>query len=176
MATGRPWLWCVGVSALWALGLFPGVGCSALPPGNTLGPALAHAARQVPVEMPAIRQGEKVAVVEPFSTIRELDRGLTYIEIDEATHRQRGAWLSVNGGPWTVSAVLRRGDRVDVAYTRTPGGKPAAGTLSYTFYGPTTKGYIRLVETRWYLDGYPEERRSLRVWPYEVTRAAAARR
>lgn len=147
-----------------------------MPPGSTLGPTLRSAVNQIPVQLPGIKHGEKVAVVEPFSIIRKLDKGLTYIEIDEGTHQQRGAWLSVNGGPWTIGAVLRRGDKVDVAYTRTPGGKPMTGTLNYQFFGPTTKGYVRLTETRWYLDGYPEETRSLRVWPYEVTRAAAAGR
>lgn len=160
-----------------ALGLFPGgTGCGALPPVDSLGPTLVSAANQVPIELPAVKHGEKIAVVEPFSVIRKLDKGLIYIEIDEATHRQRGAWLSVNGGPWTVHAVLRRGDKVDVAITRTPGGKPMTGTLSYQFFGPTTKGYVRLTETRWYMDGFPEETRSLRVLPYELTRAAAVGR
>ena len=147
-----------------------------MPPGSTLGPTLVSAANHVPVQLPAVKHGEKVAVVEPFSVIRKLDRGLVYIEIDEPTHRQRGAWLSVNGGPWTINAVLRRGDKVEVAFTRTPGGKPTTGTLTYQFFGPTTKGYVRLTETRWYLDGYPEQTRSLRVLPYELTRAAAVTR
>ncbi|MEM1027612.1 MAG: hypothetical protein AAGJ38_05980 [Planctomycetota bacterium] len=113
---------------------------------------------------------ETLAVIEPFAIVRRLDQGLTYIEIDEQTHRQRGAWFSVNQGPWTTAATLRRGDQVDVTYTR----EDSAGTTSYEFFGPTTKGYIRLVETRWYFDGYPEERRALRVRPYEISREASA--
>lgn len=113
---------------------------------------------------------ETLATVEPFAIVRQLDQGLTYIQIDEQTLRQRGALLSVNQGPWTTAATLRRGDRVDVTYSR----EASAGTTSYVFYGPSTGGYIRLVETRWYYDGYPEERRALRVRPYEIQRQAAA--
>lgn len=115
---------------------------------------------------------ETLAVIEPFAIVRRLDQGLTYIEIDEQTHRQRGAWLSVNQGPWTTAATLRRGDRVDVSFSR----EASAGTTTYVFYGPTTGGYIRMVETRWYYDGYPEERRALRVRPYEIQRQAAVSR
>lgn len=115
---------------------------------------------------------ETLAVIEPFAIVRKLDQGLTYIEIDEQTHRQRGAWLSVNQGPWTTAATLRRGDRVDVSFSR----EASAGTMTYVFYGPTTGGYIRMVETRWYYDGYPEERRALRVRPYEIQRQAAVSR
>lgn len=119
-----------------------------------------------------IGSAQTLAVIEPFAIVRKLDQGLTYIEIDEQTHRQRGAWFSVNQGPWTTATTLRRGDRVDVTYTR----EASSGTTSYVFYGPTTQGFIRLVETRWYYDGYPEERRSLRVWPYEIQRQAAVSR
>lgn len=116
-----------------------------------------------------IGSAETLAVIEPFAIIRKLDQGLTYVEIDEPTHRQRGAWFSVNQGPWTTAATLQRGDQVDVTFTR----EASAGTTSYIFYGPTTGGYVRLVETRWYYDGYPEERRALRVRPYEIQRQAA---
>jgi len=119
-----------------------------------------------------IGTAETLAVIEPFAIVRKLDQGLTYIEIDDQTHRQRGAWLSVNRGPWTTAATLRRGDHVEVTYTR----EASAATTNYVFYGPTTQGFVRLVETRWYYDGYPEERRSLRVRPYEIQRQAAARR
>ncbi len=116
-----------------------------------------------------IGSAETLAVIEPFAIIRKLDQGLTYVEIDDATHRQRGAWFSVNDGPWTTAATLQRGDRVDVTFTR----EASAGTTSYVFYGPTTGGFVRLVETRWFYDGYPEERRALRVRPYEIQRQAA---
>ncbi|MEM9418227.1 MAG: hypothetical protein AAGA25_04110 [Planctomycetota bacterium] len=119
-----------------------------------------------------IGMAETLAVLEPFSIVRRLDQGLTYIEIDEQTHRTRGAWFSVNQGPWTTAATLKRGDQVDVTYTR----ENSAGTTSYVFYGPTTGGFIRMVETRWYYDGYPEESRSLRVRPYEIQRQASVSR
>ncbi len=141
-------------------------GCAALPPLSTLGPTLEAA---VP-----LRHGEKVAHVEPFAVIRPLEFALTYIEIDPATHHQRGAWLSVNQGPWTTAAALRRGDWVDVAFTRTPDGAATSSSLRYQFFGRTTRGWVRLVEVRDYHDGYPPARRSLRVDPYEIHRQATA--
>jgi len=177
----------VGVLAWLTLG----VGCAAFPELKTLGPTLDKA-------FPA-RHGIKLATIEPFTVVRVLDRGLTYLEISPPGSTPGstpgnvpgnqsgrasadsgggsgggGALMSVNEGPWTTSAVVRRGDRVDVAYPNLRSGKPMAGSLSYTIYGPTTKGYIRLAETRWFYDGYPEERRSLRVLPYEVRRQTAA--
>ncbi|MEM1107927.1 MAG: hypothetical protein AAGH99_04470 [Planctomycetota bacterium] len=147
--------------------LLPGVGCGT---AGRLSSFLPDEVAEPVEQVLPIGAGETLAVVEPFSIVRRLDQGLTYIEIDEQTHRQRGAWLSVNGGPWTTAATLNRGDRVDVSYTR----EDSAGTLAYTFYGPTTRGFIRLVETRWYYDGFPEEKRSFKVRPYEVQRQAAA--
>lgn len=163
---GAAWL------AACLLGVLSGVGCGALPPVKSLGPALASAARQVPVEVPLVRHGLMVARVEPFSVVRALDQGLLYVEVDPHLHRQRGAWMSTNGGPWTTAATLRRGDRVEIAYTRTSDGRPAVGTLNYRFFGPTTRGVVRLTETRGYLDGFPEQTRPLRVRPYEVAQAA----
>lgn len=113
---------------------------------------------------------QTLAAIEPFAVIRPIEGGLTFVQIDEATHRGRGAMLSVNQGPWTTEAILHRGDVVDVTFTR----EASAGTMRYTFYGPTTSGFVRLVETRWYYDGYPEERRSLRVRRYEIQRRSAA--
>ena len=141
-------------------------GCSALPPISTLGPTLEAA---IP-----LRHGEKVAAVEPFAVIRPLEFALTYIEIDPDIHHSRGAWLSVNGGRWTTAATLRRGDVVDVAYTRSADGSPAASSLRYRFFGLTTRGWVRLVETRDYHDGYPATDRPLRVYPYETQSTAAA--
>lgn len=113
---------------------------------------------------------QTVAIIEPFAIIRPLEGGLTFVEIDEQTHRQRGAWLSVNQGPWTTRAALHRGDRLDVTFTR----EASAGTTSFEVLGPSTSGFVRLIEKRWYYDGYPETRRSLRVRPYEISHQAAA--
>jgi hypothetical protein len=107
--------------------------------------------------------------------LRPLEGGLTYVELDPAAHYQRGAWFSVNGGPWVTAATCRRGDRLDVAYTRLPGDGPAASALSYDLYGLSTRGYVRLAEHRAFTDGYPDQRRSLRVLPYEQLQQAAAR-
>lgn len=118
-----------------------------------------------------IGMAQTLAAIEPFAVIQPTEEGgLTFVQIDEATHRGRGAMLSVNQGPWTTEAILHRGDVVDVTFTR----EASAGTMRYTFYGPTTAGFVRLVETRWYYDGYPETRRSLRVRPYAIERRTAA--
>ncbi|MBB6429290.1 hypothetical protein [Algisphaera agarilytica] len=149
-----------------ALGLsWAGSGCTT---AGRLSSLLPDEVAEPMEEVLPIGIAETLAVLEPFSIVRRLDQGLTYIEIDEQTHRVRGAWFSVNQGPWTTAATLNRGDQVDVTYTR----ENSAGTTSYVFYGPTTGGFIRMVETRWYYDGYPEERRSLRVRPYEIQRQA----
>ncbi|MEM6458262.1 MAG: hypothetical protein AAF710_02595 [Planctomycetota bacterium] len=120
-----------------------------------------------------VTQGEKVARLGPFTTVWTLDGGLTYFEIDDANAERLGARFRVNGGPWTVAATTRRGDRLDVASyaSRGPG---AVSSVSYTVYGRTTRGEVQLVEHRWFLDGYPERRRSLRLLPYGGARAATA--
>ncbi|MEM8738846.1 MAG: hypothetical protein AAGG38_10280 [Planctomycetota bacterium] len=143
-------------------------GCAAVEPVERVWPTIERA-------LP-LGGGEVVAAVEPFAEVMALGGGETYLAIGEAVHRERGAWLSVNGGDWTVSATVGRGDRVDVAYTRSPAGRPGAGTLSYEVLGPTLRGCVRLIEKRWYLDGYPARERLLRVWPYPATRAAHAER
>ena len=160
-----PWLRFI-LGAVVVLPLGGWVGCAALPPTETLSPTLEAV-------LP-IRHGEKVAQVEPFAVVRPLEFGLTYVEIDPAQHRLRGAWLSVNAGPWTTAATLHRGDWVDVAFTRTPDGSPVAGSLRYQFFGRTTRGWVRLVEHRDYHDGFPAAQRPLRVFPYGIQRHAAA--
>ena len=154
----------LGLSIALTLGL--ATGCAAFPDMNQLGPTLEAA---VP-----LRHGEKVAIVEPFAIIRPLEMGLTYLEVDPSLHQTRGAWFSVNGGPWVTSATVRRGDRLEIAYTRTVDGGADASVFSYEIYGQSTKGYVRLVEHRFFADGYPAQRRSLRVLPYEIQRQAAA--
>ena len=148
------------------LGLSLWTGCAALPPTQTLGPTLEAV-------LP-IRHGQKIAQVEPFAVVRPLEFGLTYVEIDPALHQLRGAWMSVNAGPWTTAATLHRGDWVDVAYTRTADGAPVSSSLRYQFFGTTTRGWVRLVEHRDYHDGFPAAQRPLRVYPYEIQRQADA--
>ncbi|MEO1237062.1 MAG: hypothetical protein AAFX76_09765 [Planctomycetota bacterium] len=133
-------------------------GCASLPPGERVWSTVEEALPLPP--------GAFVDRVEPFTEVLALERGFTYVSIDAETHRRRGAWFSVNGGAWTTAAMLRRGDRVDVAFTRTPDGRPMSGSLSYTVAGPSRHGWVRLIETRWYLDGYPPQEQPLRVWPY----------
>ncbi len=130
---------------------------------------------------------EKVAAVEPFGVVWPLAGGRTYLEIDEAAARERGALLSVEGGEWSTRAVVGRGGRVEVAYQR-PGGRDAArnapgsasggasggggggakagASLAYDVMGPMPGGGVHLRERRWYYDGFNEESRSLRVDPY----------
>ncbi|MEM9883730.1 MAG: hypothetical protein AAF800_12520 [Planctomycetota bacterium] len=120
-----------------------------------------------------VTRGEKVARLGPFTTVWTLDGGLTYFEIDDVNAERLGARFRVNNGAWTTAATTRRGDRLDVATTAGTG-PGAVSTVGYTVYGKTTRGEVRLVEHRWFLDGYPERRRSLRLLPYDTRRPSTA--
>lgn len=112
-----------------------------------------------------------LAVVEPFSVVRPTVEGTTYLEVDPAAQQDKGALISVNQSPWSTVAVVRPGDRVRVEYTRVPD----SGAIWYDVYGLTTKGYVNMVERRWYYDGYPLDTRKIRVQPYSILRQAAVR-
>ena len=84
------------------------------------------------------------------------------LEVDEAARRERGALVRVNERAWGTAAEVYRGDRVEVVYTR----QPEAPTLAYEVKGFTTTGRLRVVERRWYRDGYPDTTRRLSVETY----------
>jgi len=107
-----------------------------------------------------------LATVEPFAVVRPMSEGQVYLEVDPVVRRQKGALVSVNQSPWATAATVRRGDRVRVEYTKVPD----SAALWYDVYGLGTKGYVNIVERRWYYDGYPLDKRKIRVLPYTIER------
>ncbi len=100
--------------------------------------------------------------LEPFSAVRPTLAGDVRLEVDPALRRERGAWVRVNERAWGDVAEVRKGDRVEVAYARLPD----APALSYEVRGFTTTGRLRVIEHRWYRDGYPDAERRLSVETY----------
>lgn len=103
-----------------------------------------------------------VDTLEPFAAVRPTLAGEVRLEVNPATQRDKGAWVRVNERPWATSVEVKRGDRVEVAYTRVPD----APALAYEVLGFTTTGRFRIIEHRWYRDGYPDARRRLSVASY----------
>ena len=100
--------------------------------------------------------------LEPFSTVKPTLAGDVRLEVDPALRRGKGAWVRVNERAWGNVAEVRKGDRVEVAYARLPD----APALWYEVRGFTTTGRLRVIEHRWYRDGYPDAERRLSVETY----------
>ena len=110
--------------------------------------------------------------IDPFATVEPLDNGAVFLEVDPQAHRSDGAVMRVNDRAWSTEAIVRRGDRIEIAYRESP----RAGQLAYGLLGHSPSGRIYFQTSRWFDDGFPAQTRRLAVWPYRDGRQTARAR